>query len=78
MQVLLLLAAVGLCWAQYNPNAQAGKISCVNLFEWLFRALSGISVAADVILEVETSKIMGTHQVAAFCYFFRLKTLCKD
>ncbi|XP_048801424.1 pancreatic alpha-amylase isoform X2 [Lagopus muta] len=34
MQVLLLLAAVGLCWAQYDPNTQTGRTSIVHLFEW--------------------------------------------
>lgn len=34
MQVLLLLAAVGVCWGQYNPNVQAGTTSIVHLFEW--------------------------------------------
>ncbi|XP_040560460.1 pancreatic alpha-amylase isoform X2 [Gallus gallus] len=44
MQVLLLLAAVGLCWAQYNPNTQAGRTSIVHLFEWRW---------ADIALECE-------------------------
>ncbi|NXX60268.1 AMYP amylase, partial [Scopus umbretta] len=44
MQVLLLLAAVGVCWAQYNPNTWAGRTSIVHLFEWRW---------ADIALECE-------------------------
>ncbi|XP_068546905.1 pancreatic alpha-amylase-like [Anas acuta] len=44
MQVLLLLAAVGLCGAQYNSNTQAGRTSIVHLFEWRW---------ADIALECE-------------------------
>ncbi|MEE6514908.1 hypothetical protein FKM82_023338 [Ascaphus truei] len=34
MKLLLLLVAVGLCSAQYNPNTKAGRTSIVHLFEW--------------------------------------------
>lgn len=34
MKLLLLLVAVGLCCAQYNPNTKAGRTSIVHLFEW--------------------------------------------
>uniref|UniRef100_A0A493TCK6 alpha-amylase n=1 Tax=Anas platyrhynchos platyrhynchos TaxID=8840 RepID=A0A493TCK6_ANAPP len=44
MQFLLLLAAVGLCGAQYNSNTQAGRTSIVHLFEWRW---------ADIALECE-------------------------
>ncbi|NWI24959.1 AMYP amylase, partial [Sula dactylatra] len=44
MQVLLLLAAVGVCWAQYSPNTLPGRTSIVHLFEWRW---------ADVALECE-------------------------
>ncbi|XP_030351302.1 pancreatic alpha-amylase [Strigops habroptila] len=44
MQVLLLLAGLGFCWGQYNPNVQAGTTSIVHLFEWRW---------ADIALECE-------------------------
>lgn len=44
MQVLLLLTAVGFCWAQYDPNTQAGRTSIVHLFEWRW---------VDIALECE-------------------------
>lgn len=44
MQVLLLLAVVGLCGAQYDPNTQFGRTSIVHLFEWRW---------ADIALECE-------------------------
>ncbi|XP_056379398.1 pancreatic alpha-amylase-like [Hyla sarda] len=34
MKLLLLLVAVGLCSAQYNPNTRSGRTSIVHLFEW--------------------------------------------
>nr|DBA18161.1 TPA: hypothetical protein GDO54_016443 [Pyxicephalus adspersus] len=34
MKLLLLLVAIGLCSAQYNPNTRAGRTSIVHLFEW--------------------------------------------
>ncbi|KFO26899.1 Pancreatic alpha-amylase [Fukomys damarensis] len=34
MKFLLLLSAIGLCWAQYSPNTQQGRTSIVHLFEW--------------------------------------------
>ncbi|XP_012886868.1 PREDICTED: pancreatic alpha-amylase-like [Dipodomys ordii] len=34
MKFLLLLSAIGLCWAQYNPNVQQGRTAMVHLFEW--------------------------------------------
>ncbi|TRZ18224.1 hypothetical protein HGM15179_008890 [Zosterops borbonicus] len=45
MQLLLLLfAAVGLCWGQYNPNTLAKRTSIVHLFEWRWQ---------DIALECE-------------------------
>ncbi|XP_064371895.1 pancreatic alpha-amylase-like [Dromaius novaehollandiae] len=44
MQVLLLLAAVGFCGAQYDPHTQYGRTSIVHLFEWRW---------ADIALECE-------------------------
>ncbi|XP_029819083.1 pancreatic alpha-amylase [Manacus vitellinus] len=45
MQVLLLLlAAVGFCWGQYNPNTLSKRTSIVHLFEWRW---------ADIALECE-------------------------
>nr|XP_004659123.2 pancreatic alpha-amylase isoform X2 [Jaculus jaculus] len=34
MRFLLLLSALGLCWAQYSPHTQDGRTSMVHLFEW--------------------------------------------
>nr|XP_004659120.2 pancreatic alpha-amylase-like isoform X2 [Jaculus jaculus] len=34
MRFLLLLSAIGLCWAQYTPHTQYGRTSIVHLFEW--------------------------------------------
>ncbi|CAJ0932291.1 unnamed protein product [Ranitomeya imitator] len=34
MKLLLLLVAIGLCSAQYNPNTKYGRTSIVHLFEW--------------------------------------------
>ncbi|KFO26901.1 Pancreatic alpha-amylase [Fukomys damarensis] len=34
MKFLLLLSAIGLCWAQYSPHTQQGRTSIVHLFEW--------------------------------------------
>lgn len=34
MKFFLLLSAIGLCWAQYNPHTQYGRTSIVHLFEW--------------------------------------------
>ncbi|KAJ7401465.1 pancreatic alpha-amylase [Pitangus sulphuratus] len=45
MQVLLLLlAAAGFCWGQYNPNTLSKRTSIVHLFEWRW---------ADIALECE-------------------------
>ncbi|XP_069498854.1 pancreatic alpha-amylase-like [Ambystoma mexicanum] len=33
-RLLLLLAALGLSWAQYNPNIKPGRTAVVHLFEW--------------------------------------------
>ncbi|KYO23553.1 amylase alpha 2A, pancreatic precursor [Alligator mississippiensis] len=44
MKILLVLAAVGLCWAQYNPHTKPGRTSIVHLFEWRW---------ADIALECE-------------------------
>ncbi|CAM4592374.1 unnamed protein product [Lepidochelys olivacea] len=44
MKTFLLLAAIGLCSAQYNPNTRPGKTSIVHLFEWHW---------ADIALECE-------------------------
>ncbi|EMP40106.1 Pancreatic alpha-amylase [Chelonia mydas] len=44
MKAFLLLAAIGLCSAQYNPNTRPGKTSIVHLFEWRW---------ADIALECE-------------------------
>ncbi|XP_005388875.1 PREDICTED: pancreatic alpha-amylase isoform X3 [Chinchilla lanigera] len=34
MKFFLLLSAVGLCWAQYNPHTWQGRTAIVHLFEW--------------------------------------------
>uniref|UniRef100_H3A6W9 Alpha-amylase n=1 Tax=Latimeria chalumnae TaxID=7897 RepID=H3A6W9_LATCH len=34
MRILTLLAVLGVCWAQYNPNTQPHKTAIVHLFEW--------------------------------------------
>ncbi|XP_053549744.1 pancreatic alpha-amylase [Bombina bombina] len=34
MRLLLLLVALGLCSAQFNPNTRSGRTSIVHLFEW--------------------------------------------
>ncbi|XP_068945346.1 alpha-amylase 1B-like [Petaurus breviceps papuanus] len=34
MRLLLLLAAIEVCWAQYDPHTQKGQTSIVHLFEW--------------------------------------------
>ncbi|XP_004637021.1 pancreatic alpha-amylase isoform X2 [Octodon degus] len=44
MRLLLLLLAVGLCWAQYDPHTQYGRTSIVHLFEWRW---------VDIALECE-------------------------
>ncbi|XP_035393342.1 pancreatic alpha-amylase-like [Cygnus atratus] len=44
MGICFLLLIVGVCWAQYNPNTQAGRTSIVHLFEWCW---------ADIALECE-------------------------
>ncbi|NXI53664.1 AMYP amylase, partial [Chloroceryle aenea] len=44
MQVLLLLAAVGVCCGQYSPNTLSRRTSIVHLFEWRW---------ADIALECE-------------------------
>ncbi|RLV63965.1 hypothetical protein DV515_00017735 [Chloebia gouldiae] len=41
MQVLLLLlAAAGLCWGQYNPNTLPKRNSIVHLFEWRWQDIA--------------------------------------
>ncbi|XP_053806670.1 pancreatic alpha-amylase [Vidua chalybeata] len=41
MQVLLLLlAAAGLCWGQYNPNTFPKRTSIVHLFEWRWQDIA--------------------------------------
>nr|XP_021403183.1 pancreatic alpha-amylase [Lonchura striata domestica] len=41
MQVLLLLlAATGLCWGQYNPNTYPKRTSIVHLFEWRWQDIA--------------------------------------
>lgn len=42
--LLLLLAAAGLCWGQYNPNTLPKRTSIVHLFEWRWQ---------DIALECE-------------------------
>ncbi|XP_014794989.1 PREDICTED: pancreatic alpha-amylase-like isoform X2 [Calidris pugnax] len=44
MRICCLLLVVGVCWAQYNPNIQAGRTSIVHLFEWRW---------VDIALECE-------------------------
>ncbi|NWZ57838.1 AMYP amylase, partial [Haliaeetus albicilla] len=44
MGIYFLLLIVGVCWAQYNPNTQAGRTSIVHLFEWRW---------VDIALECE-------------------------
>nr|KAF6290152.1 hypothetical protein mMyoMyo1_000651 [Myotis myotis] len=44
MKFLLLLSALGFCWAQYAPNTKPGRTSIVHLFEWRW---------ADIALECE-------------------------
>lgn len=44
MRLLLLLLALGLCWAQYAPNTHKCRTSIVHLFEWRW---------ADIALECE-------------------------
>lgn len=44
MKYFLLLAAIGLCWAQYAPNTKPGQTSIVHLFEWRW---------VDIALECE-------------------------
>lgn len=44
MRFLLLLSALGFCWAQYAPNTKPGRTSIVHLFEWRW---------ADIALECE-------------------------
>jgi hypothetical protein len=34
MKFLLLLSAIGLCWAEYNTNTQQGQMFMSHLFEW--------------------------------------------
>jgi alpha-amylase len=34
MKFLLFLSAIGLSWAQYDPQTQQGRTSIVHLFEW--------------------------------------------
>ncbi|XP_070602534.1 pancreatic alpha-amylase-like [Erythrolamprus reginae] len=44
MWILILLAGLELCWAQYNPNTLPGRTSIVHLFEWRWN---------DIALECE-------------------------
>ncbi|XP_063154420.1 pancreatic alpha-amylase-like [Candoia aspera] len=44
MWILILLAALEICWAQYNPNTLPGRTSIVHLFEWRWN---------DIALECE-------------------------
>ncbi|XP_074858422.1 pancreatic alpha-amylase-like [Carettochelys insculpta] len=44
MKAFLLVTAIGLCWAQYDPNTKPGRTSIVHLFEWCW---------ADIALECE-------------------------
>ncbi|XP_025020264.1 pancreatic alpha-amylase-like isoform X2 [Python bivittatus] len=44
MWILILLAALELCWAQYSPNTLPGRTSIVHLFEWRWN---------DIALECE-------------------------
>ncbi|XP_059710394.1 pancreatic alpha-amylase-like [Haemorhous mexicanus] len=38
--LLLLLAAAGLCWGQYNPNTLPKRTSIVHLFEWRWKDIA--------------------------------------